>query len=371
MERRHMIALAGGAMALAGVVMTVKKGGTPEAPKEVVIGIKNPPVGGAYWLIRVAMEAQGQPLEVKDIPIDSKVAIDNTELLLVFPWLVEIIIYDNPTDRTIVYKVQSLYGPDMPDYRDIDIPEPGSYWFNVSTHSFEDVSMERWPCDYCEAEFATKALLYAHIMDVHKDKPTPAEGGIQNVRFNGQINPTVYTGEPIALEFDLFSDESVPAQVSLVMTYNFFGGLNGCLSPLRVTDAKGLETELSTLEYQIQRAIAGGHTQAASILQAQYDALAASPERDGWYYLFGTSDPEYWWDPWYGPLHDETKVRYWDVQLRAGNNAFRGGFIVNTWLTGSGYFASAIIEVTRQHYPSDILVVENALVVDGLSPMLE
>ncbi|MBA7680850.1 hypothetical protein ES703_89171 [subsurface metagenome] len=53
---------------------------------------------------------------------------------------IDIMIYENPVSPyNIVYKVQSAYGSDWPDYEDITIPDYGSYYYNVATGKIEKV----------------------------------------------------------------------------------------------------------------------------------------------------------------------------------------------------------------------------------------
>lgn len=107
----------------------------------ITLAIKNPPANGNYWQLVLFNEVWGDSIIVgTHIPVDQPITLKNIPAEWRAPLYIDIMIYENPVSPyNIVYKVQSAYGSDWAYYKDITIPDYGSFYYNVATERFEKV----------------------------------------------------------------------------------------------------------------------------------------------------------------------------------------------------------------------------------------
>jgi len=131
-----LIGLGLGLVAAVGVY-AVARAAQPPTEAKVKVRIKNAGPN-IYWLLTLLDTQWGESIKVENIPIEEAATFDIPEDWT-FPLFVDLLLYISPEDHTILYHVQSAYGPDSPDYKDISIPNYGDYYYNVSTERFEKV----------------------------------------------------------------------------------------------------------------------------------------------------------------------------------------------------------------------------------------
>ncbi|MBA7695672.1 hypothetical protein ES703_104305 [subsurface metagenome] len=148
-------------LGLVGVVAftALAKPPLPEPPEEgVVVGLLNPPSRANKWQI-IIIDDVG--IETLIWGIDAHGNIEDAAIFelspdWLFPLSVDIVIYEEWQENAEwharqLYRVQSLHPylwdfdkmewsdiPD-PDYKEVFIPDYGSYYFNVATEQFERV----------------------------------------------------------------------------------------------------------------------------------------------------------------------------------------------------------------------------------------
>jgi len=109
-------------------------------PNAVAIGLKNPPSRGNYWLLYLYDEAWGTPIKVgEDVPVD-QFMIQEIPAEWRAPAYLELLIYERQeSPHNIVYQVQSAYGPDWPNYKELLIPDYGIYYYDVDKGQLEKI----------------------------------------------------------------------------------------------------------------------------------------------------------------------------------------------------------------------------------------
>lgn len=152
-ERKAPMVLGIGAV-LAGLLLIFKKKRPelPEAPPNgVVVALLNPPSGANKWQIRIIDDVGLKTMVwgVDDHGNIEKAAVFELSPDWLFPLMVDIRVYqewqeDGEWSARQLYYVQShrpikpfTIDEEDPNYREVFIPDYGSYYYNVSQERFE------------------------------------------------------------------------------------------------------------------------------------------------------------------------------------------------------------------------------------------
>ncbi len=111
--------------------------------KVVTVRLKNPPSRGNYWQLVLFNKVWGDSVRVgKHIPVGEAMTLETRPAGWTFPLYIDIMVYElNVSPYNIVYEVQSAYGQDWPDYKNITIPNYGSFYYNVATGKIEKITV--------------------------------------------------------------------------------------------------------------------------------------------------------------------------------------------------------------------------------------
>ncbi len=102
----------------------------------VTVSLKNAP-SSCEWQMAVYDQAETAHISQYGVRCDGK-AIYDIPAGWEFPLKVDILIYD-PATYTLYYRIHST-SDHFPQYhKDIFIPDPGSYYFNLATEKFEKI----------------------------------------------------------------------------------------------------------------------------------------------------------------------------------------------------------------------------------------